>query len=240
MKKILFAIFSFAFISLHAQTVDDIIQKYSNAMGGLDAFNSVKTAKMTGTVSIQGMELPLTVQIINGRAMRNDVQVMGQSVTNSYKDGKGWKINPLAGITTATDATATELNEFKSQAMLASPLMDYKTRGHQVELQGQEDVEGVKAYKIKLTNKDDGKASTYFISVTDYMPIKYVSPREIQTLEGIREVEMETYVSDMKDINGLKFFMTRTQKIDGQVLQEIKFTSVELNVPIDEKTFDKQ
>ena len=46
-------------------------------MGGLEAFNAVKTAKMTGTVSVQGMDLPLTIQIINGKAIRNDVDVMG-------------------------------------------------------------------------------------------------------------------------------------------------------------------
>src|SRR5690349_12342931 len=102
MKKILFAILSFAFISANAQTADDVIQKYTAAMGGLNAFNALKTAKMTGNVSAQGMDLPLTIQIINGRAMRSDVSVMGQSITNSYKDGKGWKINPFAGVSTAT------------------------------------------------------------------------------------------------------------------------------------------
>ena len=236
MKKILFAILSFAFISANAQTVDDVIQKYTAAMGGLSAFNAVKTAKMTGNVTVQGMDLPITYLIINGRAMRNDVSVMGQSVTNSYKDGKGWKINPLAGIATATDVTGPELNEFKTQSMLATQLMDYKARGHQVELQGQEDVEAVKCYKIKLTNKDDGKVTTYFISVSDNMPIKSISSREIQG----QDMDIETYYSDFKDFNGLKFAMARTQKIEGETFQEIKFTTVELNVLIDEKAFDKQ
>src|SRR5215831_16492804 len=156
MKKILFVILGFAFISANAQTADEVIQKYSAAMGGLNAFNAVKTVKMTGNVSTQGMDLPVTFLLINGRAMRNDVSVMGQSVTNSYKDGKGWKINPFAGVSTATDVTGSELNEFKTQSMLATQLMDYMARGHKVELQGQEDVDGVKAYKIKLTSKDNG------------------------------------------------------------------------------------
>ena len=236
MKKILVAILSLAFISANAQTVDEIIQKHSAAMGGLNGFNDVKTLKITGSVSVQGMDLPLTVEIINGRAMRNDVSVMGQSITNSYKDGKGWKINPLAGITTATDATGTELSDLKVQSMLATPLMDYKARGNQVELQGQEDVEGVKTYKIKLTNKDDGKVTTYFIGTTDNMLVKTVSTRNIQG----QDMEVETYYSDVKDFNGLKFYMARTQKLGGETFQEIKYTNIELNVPIDEKVFDKQ
>jgi hypothetical protein len=236
MKKILFAILSFAFVSAHAQTADDIIQKYTKATGGLASFNAIKTMKMTGTVTTQGMDLPLTVQIINGRAVRNDVEAMGQAVVNSYKDGKGWKINPFAGAPSATDMTPEELIDFKSQSMIANQLMDYKARGHKVELLGQEDVEGIKTYKIKLTNKDDNKVTTYFISVADNTLVKSIGTRQIQG----QDMDIETFLSDIKDFNGLKFPMTRSQKIQGQVFQEIKVTSIEFNVPIDEKVFDKQ
>jgi len=235
MKKILCAILSFAFVSANAQTADDIIQKYSKAMGGLAAFNAIKTMKTTGTITTQGVDLTLTSQIINGKAVRSDVQAMGQSVINSYKDGKGWKINPFAGVTTITDMTPEELIDFKSQSMIANQLMDYKARGHKVELQGQEDVEGVKTYKIKLTNKDDNKVTTYFISVTNNTIVKSVSTRQLQG----QDIEIETFYSDIKDFNGLKFPMVRTQKMQGQVFQEIKIATIEFNVPIDEKIFDK-
>lgn len=236
MKKILAAALSLIFISANAQTAEDIIQKYATAVGGLNAFNAVKTVKMTGTVSTQGMDLPLTIQMINGRAIRNDIEAMGQTITNSYKDGKGWKINPLAGIATATDMTDAELSDFKAQSKLASQLIDYKARGHKIELLGQEDVEGIKTYKIKLTNKDDGKVTTYFISTGDNMLIKYVSTREMQG----QELEIESFLSDIKEFNGMKFAMTRTQKIEGQTFQEIKISTIEFNVTIDEKIFDKK
>ena len=235
MKKLIFSILTLAFVSANAQTTDDIIQKYSKAMGGLAAFNAIKTMKTTGTFTTQGVDLALTSQIINGKAIRNDVQAMGQTVINSYKDGKGWKINPFAGVTTITDMTPEELIDFKSQSMIANQLMDYKARGHKVELQGQEDVEGVKTYKIKLTNKDDNKVTTYFISVTDNTIVKSVSTRQLQG----QDIEIETFYSDIKDFNGLKFPMVRTQKMQGQVFQEIKIATIEFNVPIDEKIFDK-
>ena len=227
---------SFAFISTNAQTADEVIQKYTKAMGGLSAFNAIKTMRMTGTVKVQGMELPITVQVINGKASRTDVDAMGQMVIKSYKDGKGWKIDPFSGAPTATDMTSDELVEAKGQTMIASQLMDYKARGHKVELLGQEDVEGIKCYKIKLTNKDDNKVTTYFISVADNMLIKSVMTRNMQG----QEMEVENYSSDLKEYNGIKFPLTRTQKVQGQVLQEVKMTLVELNVAIDEKVFDKQ
>ena len=235
MKKILFAIASFACISAHGQTADEVIQKYTTAMGGLKAINAIKTAKMKGIFTIQGSELPITTQIINGKAFRSDIELMGQTITSCYKDGKGWKINPFAGITTATDVTGVELMDFKSQSILANQLMDYKARGHKVELLGQEDIDGVKTYKIKLTNKDDGQVTTYYINTGDNMVIKNTTTKEMQG----QQVQIENYFSDIKDLNGLKFSMTRTQKVNGEVTQMIKMTSVEWNVPIDEKIFDK-
>jgi hypothetical protein len=235
MKKIILALLAFAFTAAQAQTVDDIIQKYANAMGGLDNFKKIKTAKLTGIASAQGNDFPLTVQIINEKAMRTDVEAMGQAVINCYKDGKGWKINPFAGATTATDVTGEELDEFKSQSFLTSQLMDYKARGYKAELLGQEDVDGTKAYKIKLTTGDN-KIDTYYIDPATYMVIKFIGTRSVMG----QDMELETYFGDVKDFGGVKFSMSRTVKAGGQTVQEVHLDKVELDVPIDEKIFDKQ
>lgn len=235
MKKILILLFAFIFIKAHAQTVDDIIQKYSNAMGGLDNFKKIKTAKLTGTAIAQGNDFPLTVQIINGKAMRTDVQVMGQAIVNCYKDDKGWKINPYDGAATATDVTGEELNEFKDESFLANELMDYKARGYTPELQGQEGVDGVKAYKIKLT-KEGGKTDTYYIDPTTYLVIKFVGSRSVMG----QDMELETYFTDVKDVGNLKFSMSRKVNAGGQTIQEVHFDKVELDVAVDDKIFDKQ
>ena len=235
MKKIFVLLLALVFVKAQSQTVGEIVQKYANAAGGLDNFKKIKTAKFTGTASAQGNEFPLTVQIINGRAMRTDVEVMGQTVTNAYKDGKGWKINPFAGAPTATDATPDELNEFKMQGSLASQLMDYKDRGYKAELLGQEDIGGVKTYKIKLT-ADDNKTTTYFIDASTYMLVKTIGMRSLMG----QEMELETLYSDARDVGNIKFSMTRSVHSAGQTLQEVHFDKVDLDVPIDEKIFDKQ
>ncbi|MDP4262268.1 MAG: hypothetical protein Q8941_07025 [Bacteroidota bacterium] len=235
MKKLLFFLLGFTILSAGAQTVDEVIQKCSANLGGLEAFNKIKTVKMTGTVTTQGMDLPITIQIINGKATRTDVEVMGSQVIRCYKDGKGWIQNPFAGATTPTDATGLDLADLKQQSMLATPLMDYKARGSQAELQGQEDVNGEKAFKVKLTSKDDGKPTIYYIKTSDYSIIKSESEREIQG----QTVTIETWVSEPKDFGGAKFFMNRVQKINGEEFQSIKFDAITLDVTIDEKIFDK-
>jgi len=234
MKKLFFALLGSAFVSAHAQTVDEVIQKYSTNHGGLEAFNKIKTAKITATFTTQGMDLPMTIQVINGKAARTDVEAMGSAVIRSYKDGKAWTQNPFAGITAPKEVTGAELNDFKAASMLASPLMDYKARGHQVELQGQTDAEGIKAYKIKLTSKDDGKVTNYYISTTDYTLIKSESERDLQG----QTVNVEVLYSNLKDFNGVKIYMTKAQRMNGEVFQTTAYTNIELNVTIDEKIFD--
>lgn len=235
MKKTLLILFSFISFLSNAQNAEDVILKYSAAMGGLDAFQKVQTARFTGTVTTQGMDLPLTIQMINGRAIRTEAEAMGQFVISCYKDGKGWKINPFAGAETATDVEGTELLDLKAQTGIASILMDYKARGHQVELAGQEDVEGIKTNKIKLTAKEDGRITHYYLSVADNMLIKSAASREFQG----QTIEVETFYSDFKEIAGLKFAMQRVQKMAGQVFQTITYSKVELNVPVEEKIFEK-
>ena len=233
MKKWLVVLLSCAFISASAQTVEEVIEQYSKAMGGLDSFSKVNTAKMTGTITTNGLAMPMTTQIVQGKAMRTDVNAVGKTITNVYNNGKGWKINPVQNIMTPTIVVGDELNSFKLQTSLINNLMDYKNRGHKVELLGQEDIEGTKTFKIKLTGKDDNKATFYFIDTTNFLLVKSISNKETQG----KQYDVATYYSDMKNINGLQFSFLLIQKIQGQTFLSVKWDKIELNVPVNEKIF---
>lgn len=234
MKKIFSLILSVAFISAHAQTADDVVSKYIDGMGGLDAYKSIKTAKLTGNVSQQGMDIPLTVQIINGRAERTDVTVMGSDITSACKDGAGWSVNPLQGGSDAKPLEGEMLKQEKSKCDLVSSLMGYKEKGNTIELEGKEDVDGAGCYKIKLTAKEDNSVTQFFINASTYELVKSISTVSMMG----QEAEVETYYSDLKPVGKVKMFYTRTQKVEGQVVAEIKFDTIEIDIPIDEKIFD--
>ncbi len=235
MKKLLLAVFSLFTLIVNAQTADEIVNNFSKSMGGMDIYMKASTAKLTGVVTAQGMDFPITIVIVNNKSMRADVDVMGQKIVNVYNAGKGWKIDPFNGATDATDVEGSELIGFKAQASLASTLMNYKNLENKIELAGEETIEGVKNYKVKMTNKEDGKATTYFINGTNWGLTKAVTTREIQG----QETEVETLFADPKEFGGMKFYMTRTQQAMGQVFQSLSFTNVELNVTVDPKIFDK-
>lgn len=235
MKKILTIALLLGTVSLYAQTAEEVVKEYTARMGGLEKFKSIKTVKMSGTVSVQGMELPITIQVINGKAVRTDVEVMGSSVISAYKDGKGWKQNAFAGAPDPTDMEVKELEDIEPQIHITNALMDYKATGATIALLGKETVDGKEAFKILCTPSSGKSPTTYYLNSSDYTIIKTVTRTELMG----SEVELETHFSNLQEVDGRKFYMGRLQKADGNEFQDIQFKTIELNVPIDESIFTK-
>ncbi len=235
MKHLLIAFLSMATITSHAQTADQIIDKYAATVGGLDAHNKTNSMKLTGTITVQGMDLPITQVILNGKGVRTDVEVMGTSVISAYANGKAWMQNQFAGMPDPTDVTGSQLAELKSQSNIAMPLLTYKADGNKVELLGKEKVNNAEAWKIKLTRAADGEPTTFFINAADNSLIKSVANQDLMG----QSTEVETWYSDLKEVNGIKIYMSYNLKAGGADFQLIKFDVAEANVPVDEKIFNK-
>lgn len=237
MKKLLTSFLILVAATVQAQTpsVDEIIASYAKAIGGIEALNKVTSMKSTGSVAMQGMDLPMTSQIIFKKGIRIDVEVMGQSVIRAYGNGKGWEINPFGGKPTATEMTGDDLLEMKEQINPVDKLIDYKNLGHKVELVGEETFEGTKGWNIKFTHKETGKTSNYLISAADYMLVKTTGKKELMG----QQVDEQTVFSNIKEFGGLKFPTMMAVSFNGNLFQEVSISNIELNVPVDEKIFNE-
>ncbi|HMT75371.1 MAG TPA: hypothetical protein PKA77_14965 [Chitinophagaceae bacterium] len=237
MKKLLTSFLILVAATVQAQTpsVDEIIASYAKAIGGIEALNKVTSMKSTGSVAMQGMDLPMTSQIIFKKGIRIDVEVMGQSVIRAYGNGKGWEINPFGGKPTATEMTGDDLLEMKEQINPVDKLIDYKNLGHKVELVGEETFEGTKGWNIKFTHKETGKTSNYLISAADYMLVKTTGKKELMG----QQVDEQTVYSNIKEFGGLKFPTMMAVSFNGNLFQEVSISNIELNVPVDEKIFNE-
>lgn len=234
-KTALFVLFLLAGVTgASAQgTLDDVMKKYTAAIGGIDAQKKIKTMKMEGAMKQQGMEFPMTMQFIQGRAMRVDISVQGMNIISAFKDSVGWNVNPLGGSKDPVKMNEEEKKSSKDQCDLIDDLADYKAKGHKAELVGKEDVDGVETIKIKLTKKN-GDVEQFFLDAETYLPIKSSSKMKF----GDSEVDSETYYSDYKSVGGIMFPHTTQDKAGGQVVAEVTFKKIEMNVTIDETIFD--
>lgn len=194
---ILTVLMLFAFIGSHAQSLDDVLKKHYAATGQ-EKLAAVKTFYVKAKISVMGMDMPMTIQMKKPDKFRIEMEAMGQKIIQAYDGENGWMQNPMAGAGT-TDLKGPELKQAMSQADLEGELYNYEKKGHSAELLGKVNADGKEAYKIKLTNAD-GTVKDYFIDAGTYLINKIKV-----TIESMGQtVDVETKVSEYKDINGIK------------------------------------
>ena len=211
-----------------AQTADEVVNKYIDALGGKDKLSSLKSVKLTGSMSIQGTDISLTITKLHMKGMRMDISVMGTENYQIITPDKGTMFMPVQGMASPTDMPEEQLKAAQSQLDVQSSLLDYKEKGNSIELLGKEKVDGADNFKMKITFKN-GITSTYFIGADNYRLNKSVSKR---TING-EEMEIENTYSNYKQVDGFWFPFTATSSVQG----ETNYDKIETNVPVDESIF---
>ena len=111
-------------------------------------------------------------------------------------------------------------------------MVDYKEKGHTVELIGKEDLEGTPVYKIKLTLKN-GDVRYIYLDAENYLELKITSKRQIPG----GEAELENHLSNYKPVNGILMAHSIENKVKGQTVSQITFDKVEMDIPMDDSIF---
>lgn len=220
--------------SLLAQSADEIIAKYVQARGGAEKLKSVQSIRTTATMTMgPGMELPGTVVQKRPKLARLEFTAQGLTAVQAYDGKEAWQIMPFMGKKDAELMSADEAKETEEMADVDGPLVDYQSKGHQVEFLGKEKIEGTDAYKLKLTLKN-GTVETIYIDADSFLQIKEVDKR---TVRGT-ETETESSIGDYKEVNGIMFPFAIENVVKGtDQKQKITITKIELNVPVDDSVF---
>ncbi|MEJ7589028.1 MAG: hypothetical protein WKI04_15840 [Ferruginibacter sp.] len=214
---------------LHGQTVDEVVEKNITAMGGSEKLLSLKSVKMTGSINTEGMDVGVTVTVVNGVGVRNDISVpnMGEGfqITNAEK---GWEYMPFMGQSSPAEDSPDKVKSMQYLLDLPGLLVNYKEKGHQVELLGKEKVDSADCYKLKITTKS-GNVSTQFIDVNTGYRVKSIT--QSVTAEGVEDMETK-YGNFRKTSDGYMFPFSQTI-----ARGTIEYSSIETNIPVEEKIF---
>jgi outer membrane lipoprotein-sorting protein len=219
---------------LPAQTVDVVVSKNIEARGGLAKIKAVKSMRMTGRTTVgPGGEAPLVIEFKRPNKIRLDITLQGMTLTQAYDGKNGWQINPFAGSKNAEPMSPEELKQADDQSDIDGSLVDWKAKGHTVELLGKEKVEGTDAYKLKVTLKSETIHYLY-LDADSYLDIKLESKR---TIRGT-ETEAEQTIGDYKEVGGLLIPHALESGVKGRPeKQKITIEKIELDVPIDDSRF---
>jgi outer membrane lipoprotein-sorting protein len=217
-------------------TVEQILAKNAAAKGGVDKLRALQSVRFTGKMSMGPMEAPLTMTKKRPESMRVDFTVQGMTGTQAFDGTNGWMVMPFMGKKDAEALSGEMLKDLKEQADFDGPFLDPEKKGYKVELLGTEEVEGTKAYKLKLTR--DGNDTIVYIDADSFLDIKTVSHRKMQG----QEIETETSFGNYQEFGGLLFPTSIETKPTGAAAahgghQAITIEKVELNPAVDAALF---
>ncbi len=213
-----------------AQTVDEVINKHLDAIGGKEKLRTINSLRSEASVSVQGMEIPITMYQVHNKAMKQEYVVMNMAAFTLIRIDSGWTFMPFQGQTAPEPMTADALKMGREQLDIQSELLDYAAKGNKVELMGKEEMEGSEVYKIKLT-KNTGTEQIQLIDAKSYYLVGSLSKL---TVNG-QEMDMKaTYGNFQKLPEGIVMpFSMETSQLPAPLV----FKKYEVNPVIPDSVF---
>jgi outer membrane lipoprotein-sorting protein len=221
--------------SAQALTVDEVIAKNLEARGGKDRILAIRSLKMTGRMSLHsGMDAPYSLEWKRPNRMRIEFSVMGMTGIQACDGADAWAVMPFMGKTEPERMADEERNRLVESADVDGPLVDYRRKGHRIELLGKELIEGTEAYKLELTRKNGDKSFVYLDAETG-LEIK----EDGKTTMLGHEEEFESTFGDYKAVDGVLFAHFRVRKTKGAKAngQQVTIETVVLNPDEPEERF---
>ena len=214
--------------SLYAQTVDEVINKHIDAIGGKDKLSQVKSVYTENSVDVMGNSVAQKEYLLEGKGFKSEVDFNGSNIVQCVTDKGGWTINPMMGSADAQAIPDELYKSSKPQIFLNGALSDYIAKGYKAELGGQEGGN----FKIKVTG--DGLETYYFIDAKTYLLTKSVTKGEAMG----QSVEVTTTYSDHKKTD-FGIVLPYTKSVDMGMFQFVQKTDkLEVNKAIDPKIFE--
>ena len=219
-----------------AQNADEIIAKVLAARGDLDKLRAIHSERVSGKISFGDVDGPFVVELKRPLKMHMQLTIQNQTMVRVY-DGQsqGWANNPFAGKLNPEAMTGDELKNITEESDFDGPLMDYKSKGNQVELVGKDKVNDKDVWRVKLTTKN-GDVRYYLFDAGSFQLLKWEGQRKY---EG-KELPVESYFSDYREVAGLKFaFAIDSGSSATDISQKIRIEKIELNPELNDAEFAK-
>lgn len=215
-------------------TVDDIVARHVAACGGLKKIKSIQTLVEKGRVTT-GADRVAVVTRERKRPDHTRFEFTLQGVTSVFvSDGqKGWRMAPIQGDVDPTPLPDQVVKEAAEQGDIEGPLVDWKAKGHQVELVGHETIDGHDTYKLKLTLKS-GAVRFEYLDVKSMYRVRTESTRQVRG----RPVRIETTFADYKKVGGIAFPHVIEVVAEGRPQKlRVEVDSIEVNPPLSDALF---
>jgi hypothetical protein len=208
-------------------SVDEIVQRHVDALGGIGAIRAIHAFALHGTYNEGSFHIPNTYTA----QMRPFLRTIGDPVhplddiSEGY-DGGAWEYYPDPGIVVRTVGEAARTT--RHSAMFDDALVDYKAAGTTLEYGGVENFQARPAYVLHTTYLD-GFKEDLLVDTKTYMIVGRVSIKPMHAF-GDRLTTQDVF-GDYRPEGGVMMAHSYSE-VDsktGRVLNDGIVSSVEIN-----------
>jgi outer membrane lipoprotein-sorting protein len=186
-----------------AMTAEQIVDKSVEVRGGLQAWRKITTVIWEGHLESARSTVPsLRFRLEEKRPgkSRFEINEPSQRSMRVFNGTGGWKMKlGQDGRPEIKPFTAQEIRFARSAPGLEGPLIDFRAKGSTVELQGTEELEGRKAYRIDV-RLSTAEHQTVWIDVETFLESRY--DRTAYDASGARGT-VSVRFRDYREIEGL-------------------------------------
>ncbi|HJY86329.1 MAG TPA: hypothetical protein VKE24_05780 [Candidatus Acidoferrales bacterium] len=213
-------------------TVDQILAKYVQALGGKGAYEKLTSRVTTGTLEAPSEGVTAQVSVFAKAPDKSliVVETPGGGRLQQGCDGRtAWSDNPLGGV---REISGQELSVTRRSAVFhqATKLRELYPK---MTLKGTEKVGEQDTYVIEA-DPGDGSLRRLYFDVSSGLMLRSVIERDTETGRGAFELTLENY----RDVDGIKLpFVVRAQSPGTSYV--IRVSEVKHNVPIEDAKFSK-
>jgi outer membrane lipoprotein-sorting protein len=221
-------------------TAEQIVEKNVAARGGLEAWHKIQTMVWIGHMESPGnpvSQIPFVLQQKRPNKTRFELNAMGQRTLRVFDGKRGWKAHPSQdGRPDVQPFTPQELRFAQGEVVIDSPLFDYESKRVAVELDGIDQVEGRKAYRL-IVRTASGQRHNVWIDAQTFLDVKY--DRTSYNAAGVPRT-VSVFYRDYKTVEGLQIPGTiETGAGPGQGSEKMVIEKIALNPPLDDRVFGK-
>jgi photosynthetic reaction center cytochrome c subunit len=210
-------------------TTDEVIDRYTRAIGGQEAIDKLKTRVSLGKlITANRMAPPATVSLEIYQQAPNKYLRVAAVERAAFNGETGWKKGD-GGLLNLEDR---DLNDLKREADFFR-FLKLRESYPSMRVLSKEKIGDREAYVVGATSRDNSREKLYFDSATGLLIRKYVA---VKTALGAIPEVMD--FDDYREAGGVKFpftvFWSRPPFAATQ-----KFAEMKINLPIDDAKFEK-
>lgn len=214
-------------------TVDEILNKYVQALGGKAAIEKNKTQVAKGTLEVetQGISAPLELYTAAPNKSLLVANIPGYGIVQEgYNGTVAWRQDPAAGI---SEKSGGELAAVKRNSDFYR-VIRLKEAYSKMTVKGKEKVGQSEAYLIEAVPSEGSPEKMYFDTQSGLL-----LRTDVEADTPLGKLPFEIYFENYKEIDGVKapFTVRRVSPATGNI--NIKLDEIKHNVTIDDAKFNK-